>query len=402
MIGRAIVLYLTFASALSAVAVADQTADGSVDEGLKSLFGRAVAEEVLQIDDLFSFDVANEYLCVLRKPDGDESSIFEVYNIFTREKLWSVQRPARNYRINRGPRPSVVLYHYIPYERVNLWVYDLSGEHLFDIPESRGGVRGAPSGSYFIWQKDWRFSGASILDRHGQELWSGGVPGADFEAFAFDDSVVVFTSQENILFIDVPSGRLLDSLPPIEPWVGRPGLVAGPFASQALLSWPRNDLASLGFLYDSNLEIIWEGELRCREAAFSRDGRYLATLEGDVRDTLWLALYRSDDGEELWRLPYPFAGDSIGGAALQIRFADDLIVVPTDWPAFVLYGRSYKPEGTFLVAFNPATGELGATAAVDELLAVSSKGDRVVVARPRLKGQSNRITIQEWGHESKE
>lgn len=401
MIGRAIVLYLTFASALSAVAVADQTTDGSVDEGLKSLFGRAVAEEVLQIDDLFSFDVANEYLCVLRKSDGDESSIFEVYNIFTRERLWSVQRPARNFRINRGPRPSVVLYHYIPYERINLWVYDLSGEHLFDMPEAEWGLVGSPSGEYFC-QDTWDLASATVWDRYGNELFTEDVDGPDFEAFAFDDSTVLFTSWQEVRFIHVPSGRVIDSMQPLDPIGGAPSIVVSPFTSQALISWPRAGLSHRGFYYNSHLEVVWEDEMRSRAAAFSTDGRYLATLEGDVRDTLWLALYRSDDGEALWRLPYPFAGDSLGGATLRIRFADGLIVVPTDWLAYVLYGRSYKPEGTFVVAFDTVTGAPESTAAVDELLIAGSRGGRVVVARPRLKGQSNRITIQEWEYESKE
>ncbi len=397
MIGRAVVLHLAFALALSAMAVADQTTDESADEGLKSLFGRAVAEEVLQIGDLFSFDVANEYLCVLRKPDGDESSIFEVYNIFTREKLWSVQRPARNFRINRGPRPSVVLYHYIPYERINLWVYDLSGEHLFDMPEAEWGLVGSPSGEYFC-QNDWDLGSATVWDRYGNELFIKDVQGPDFKPLAFDDTIVLFTSWQEVRFIQVPSGRVIDSMQPLDPIGGAPSIVVSPFNSQALISWPREGLSHHGFYYDSHLRVVWEDEMRSRAAAFSTDGRYLVTLAGGIRDTIYLSLWTAYGRELVWRLRYPFTGEDRVGSWPRIQIIDGLISIPTSASPYAVGSHSVRSSPLFLVRFKTRDGSLISVAHENRLMAVTFANDRVATVSLESPVEPGGITLQEWEH----
>ncbi len=402
MIGRAIVLYLTFALALSAVAVADQTTDELVDEGLKSLFGRAVAEEVLQIDDLFSFDVANEYLCVLRKPDGDESSIFEVYNIFTREKLWSVQRPARNFRINRGPRPSVVLYHYIPYERINLWVYDLSGEHLFDMPEAEWGLVGSPSGEYFC-QNDWDLGSATVWDRYGNELFIKDVQGPDFSPVPFNDSIVIFSSCQEANLVHVPSGAVLDSVPPEEGFSSiPPKIIAALNSSQALLSWQARDFTRTVHYIGRDLRVAWQRDLHTIAGAFSADGSRLAVLHGRMRDTVRLSLIDIDTGTPRWSKMMPLRVDNWMGSTPRVRFVGGIVFVSTHERRFTSYGRR-DPQSRTVMARLDGSARSSVDFAIRNgpIIATYIQG-RLALVQLSPNVESNRIAIREWEYDTKD
>lgn len=256
---------------------------GTLEQQFDDFFGKATSTKTVHLEGLFSCQTINDkFIAVFGEGANRE---LRVYGADLEKELWSVKFPFSFYNLSSGDYPAIVLIQIIDEIDLNIKAYSLDGEFLFAKDTfPHGVILASPNGNYF-------YTGFSpeetndliIFDKRGNQLLN--YPGDSTHwvgAYAFNDSIIAFFVREDILFLTIPSGRLLKSVSvPVGPNkedkfpIGASAKVARN-GDRMIIYWHHRIV-----YITPQLDIGWEMESKpiFLNSAFSDDCKYVAIYQ---------------------------------------------------------------------------------------------------------------------------
>jgi hypothetical protein len=199
------------------------------------------------------------------------------------------------------------------------------------------------------------FNPFMVFDGQGQALPVAPIAESPWSAYAFSDSVLVFTTTDEIRFISVPDGSVLRTIArPRSEFAYDPVIKVSARGGRMIFNSRLRDI-----YIAPDMTIGWDrtSEMTFLDAAFSNDEQYVAILEGrSLR--FRVVLLRTETGEELWEENFEHSTRDGRNRWQMLAFQGDFLCVTIPYSTYVVEGILDENTATFVYHLDDISGEL--------------------------------------------
>lgn len=275
-------------------------------------------------------------------------------------------------------------------EGPNIDVYQLSGEHLFTLPNHDGEILATPNSELF-YPSDWGINGLdmTLCDRNGNSV-KGIFRGYGLEptARSLNDTVLVVADHFKAYIFTITEGRIIDSIPyPNE--LGGGYAARSKYGGQVLLNWH-----GITYYVDSTMKFqkVDDSLIYANAVQLSPNGRF-GFLNDPGQEQNAIA-YRLNDLQRIWVERFEFKEDHYFGYIALIPLEKFLCILYTE-----VEGKKENRISTLksmIIRLDPNSGQQMEKIVYYGTVCIGSLGSGAFSVESEVVDNKTKLTLKLW------